>query len=436
MPVRITDVAGKSRFFRNGDEIVSIDGMPVEDQLDILFLTGEEQRSAHFAVRRADGTAASRLLTIRSFVQARLVFEAMQFKRCRSRCIFCFVDQMPPGLRPTLYEKDDDYRLSFLYGNYITLNDVGDREIERMLSLHLSPLYVSVHAVRRRVRERLFGRHMRGDLLETISRLAGGGVTIHAQVVLLPGVNDGPILDETVDALFDFYPAVRSVAVVPVGLTRHRDTLPRIERVGERTARALIRWAEKRRDSFVSLTGGDHFLCLSDEWYLLARRKLPPLESYGELWQLANGVGMCRTFLESIRQDVRRLRDRKSRPVDMTIVTGTLGGRFLRRYVLPLLASHLPAFAVKLLVVRNRLFGSSVGVSGLLAGRDIINAFRRRGTETGCLVLPPNAVNYRGLLIDDFSPDGIGRKLGFPVLVPECTFLEDRIVQTCGGGTR
>lgn len=413
---------------------MSIDGIPVEDQLDIIFLTGEEQGSARFAVRRADGTAASRLLSIPSFVQARLAFEEMRFKHCRSRCIFCFVDQMPAGLRPALYEKDDDYRLSFLYGNYITLNDIGDREIERILSLHLSPLYVSVHAVDRHVRERLFGRRMRGDILETISRLARGGITIHVQVVLLPGINDGPLLDETVDALFDFFPAVRSLAVVPVGLTRHRDTLPRIERVGEQAACALIRWAEKRQNSSARPTGGDRFLYLSDEWYLLARRKLPPLESYGELWQLANGVGMCRAFLESIRRDVRRSRDREPRPVDITIVTGTLGGRFLRRYVLPLIESQLSTCAVKLLVVKNRLFGSEVGVSGLLAGRDIIAAFRRRGTDTDCLVLPPNAVNYEGLLIDDFTPDGIGRELGLPVLVPENTFLEDRIIQTCRGG--
>ena len=410
--------------------------MPVEDQLDIIFLTGEEQGSVRFAVRRADGASASRLLSIRSLAKARLVFEEMRFKRCRSRCIFCFVDQMPAGLRPALYEKDDDYRLSFLYGNYITLNDIGDREVERILSLHLSPLYVSVHAVSKQVRESLFGRRMRGDIVETISRLAEGGITVHAQVVLLPGINDGPVLDETVDALFDFFPAVSSVAVVPVGLTRHRDTLPRIERVGEQTARALIRWAGKRRNSFAGLTGGNYFLYLSDEWYLFARRKLPPIESYGELWQLANGVGMCRTFLESIRHDMHRLRDRKPQPINMTIVTGTLGGRFMRRYVLPLIESYLSACTLQLLVVRNRLFGSEVSVSGLLAGRDIIAAFRRRGTDTDCLVLPPNAVNYKGLLIDDFNPDGIGRELGLPVLVPETTFLEDRIIQTCGGGTR
>ena len=436
MPVRIKNIAGVTRFFREGDEIVSIDGNPVEDQFDILFLTGEEEGSARFAVRRADGAAASRVISIRSFERARLVFEEMRFKRCHSRCIFCFVDQMPAGLRPSLYEKDDDYRLSFLYGNYSTLNDVGDREIERILALNLSPLYVSVHAVDKHIRERLFGRRLRGNIGEAIARLARGGVTIHAQVVLVPGVNDGAVLDETVEALFAHFPAVRSVAVVPVGLTRHREKLPAIECVTEQSARALIRWAGERQDSFKRMTGGDEFLYLSDEWYLLARRKLPPAESYGEFWQLANGVGMCRRFIESIRRDVERLRDRGGRRFDMTIITGTLGGRFMRRYVLPLIGSRLTGCAFRLLVVRNRLFGNGVGVSGLLAGRDIVAAFRRRGTETGCLVLPPNTVNHDGLLIDDLSPEMIGRELGLPVLVPERTFLENRILRACTGGTQ
>ncbi len=409
--------------------------MPVEDQLDIVFLTdGETNR--RFTVRRTGGEFVSRILSPGSFKKAKLVLEEMEFERCHSRCIFCFVDQMPGGLRPSLYEKDDDYRLSFLFGNYITLNDIGRRDIERILALHLSPLYISVHAIDRRIRERLFGRRLRRDIRKTIGTLARGGVTIHAQVVLIPGVNDGMVLDGTIEQLFAFFPAVRSVAVVPVGLTDHRDGLPVLETVTERSARALIRWAEKKGESFEYKTGGDRFLYLSDEWYLLARRVLPANEAYGEFWQSANGVGMCRRFIESVQRDAEDLRRRDVPPFDMTIVTGALGGRFMRRYVVPLLTSRLPACRLQLLVVRNRLFGNRVGVSGLLAGRDIIRTFRRRGKATSCLVLPPNSVNHDGLLIDDLRPDDIGRELGVPVLVSEDTFLEDRIVRGCGGGER
>lgn len=414
---------------------MSINETPVEDQLDVVFLT-EEEKSCRFTVRRTGGEVNSRVLSPGSFARAKLVLEEMEFERCHSQCIFCFVDQMPSGLRPSLYEKDDDYRLSFLFGNYITLNDIGRRDIERILALHLSPLYISVHAIDRRVRERLFGRRLRKDIKKTIDTLARGGVTIHAQVVLIPGVNDGSVLDETIDELFMFFPAVRSVAVVPVGLTNHRAGLPVIEPVTERFARALIHWSEERTESFEYKTGGERFLYLSDEWYLLARRVLPPYEAYGEFWQIANGVGICRRFIESIEHEAEKLRKRAAPPFEMTVVTGVLGGRFMRRYVLPLLASRLPACRLHLLVVRNRLFGKSVGVSGLLAGRDIIRTFRRRGTATSCLVLPPNAVNHDGILIDDLSSGDIGRELGVPVLVPEDTFLEYHIVRACTGRER
>jgi putative radical SAM enzyme (TIGR03279 family) len=414
---------------------VSINERPVEDQLDIVFLT-EGETSRRFTVRRTGGEVVSRILSPGSFKRAKLVLEEMEFERCHSRCIFCFVDQMPNGLRPSLYEKDDDYRLSFLFGNYITLNDIGKRDIERILALHLSPLYISVHAIDRRVRERLFGRRLRRDIKKTIDTLARGGVTIHAQVVLVPGINDGAVLDETIEELFAFFPAVRSVAVVPVGLTDHRAGLPVIEPATERSARALIRWAEKKRESFEYKTGGERFLYLSDEWYLLARRVLPSYEAYGEFWQIANGVGICRRFIESVEHDAEKLRNRAAPPFGMTIVTGALGGRFMRRYVVPLLASRLPACRLQLLVVRNRLFGNRVGVSGLLAGRDIIRTFRRRGKATSCLVLPPNAVNHDGLLIDDLSPGDIGLELGVPVLMPEDTFLEDHVVRACGGSER
>ncbi len=435
MSVRIKAAAGDSPFFRAGDVIVSIDETPVEDQLDVVFLTdGEESR--RFTVRRAGGELVSRILSRGSFKRAKLVLEEMEFERCRSRCIFCFVDQMPGGLRSSLYEKDDDYRLSFLFGNYVTLNDIGRRDIERILALHLSPLYISVHAIDRRIRERLFGRRLRRDIRKTIDTLARGGVTIHAQVVLIPGVNDGTVLDETIEELFAFFPAVRSVAVVPVGLTDHRAGLPAIESATERCARGLIHWAEERGESFVYETGGERFVYLSDEWYLLARRVLPAYEAYGGFWQTANGVGTCRRFIEAVKRHAEKLRSRAVPPFNMTIVTGALGGRFMRRYVVPLLASRLPACHLRLLVVRNRLFGHRVGVSGLLAGRDIIGTFRRRGKAASCLVLPPNAVNHDGLLIDNLSPDDIGRELGVPVLVPEDTFLEDRIVRACGGNER
>jgi putative radical SAM enzyme (TIGR03279 family) len=430
MTVRIAYVEGESVFFCPGDEIVSIDGFKVADQLDLLFHQGQKS-SAVYSVRRSDGRIVSRRLSSASFNRSRLGFEEMSFKRCGSRCIFCFVDQMPPGLRASLYEKDDDFRLSFLFGNYVTLNNVSDRELRRIIDQRLSPLYISVHAVDRALRERIFGVPQRRDILDTMRRLARGDIGMHTQIVLMPGVNDGHALDRTVDAMFELYPSCRSVAVVPVGLTAHREGLPELRSVTARESRSLIEWARSRRKEFLSLTGGEFFLHLADEFYLIAGRELPPFDSYDDFPQISNGIGMCRMFIEAVKGDLKRLGSGTSAGGSMTVVTGALGGRMLRRYVLPLIAESQPDLCIELLVVRNSTFGAKVTVSGLMAGADIVSAARRKGAGSGCLVIPPNALNHQGLLIDDMKPGDISKALGVPVVTARSTFLERTVLRKC-----
>jgi len=432
MAVRIEEVRGTSAAFRPGDEIVSMDGEPVEDQLDVLFRAAGE-RSALFGLRRRGVTRLERV-SPEAFDRARLVFEPMRFARCKSRCIFCFMDQMPPGMRPSLYEKDDDYRLSFLFGNYVTLTNATEREMRRIIDLGLSPIYISVHAVRAAVRERIFGRPVRRNILRDMKRLARRGITMHAQVVVIPGVNDGRILEETVARLGELYPACRSVALVPVGLTKHRKGLPAIRALSSADARAIIRWAEGKRRAFFEKTGGEHFLHLADEFYLLARRAFPPEAEYDDFPQLANGVGMCRLFLKNLRLDASRLGAAAAAPARLTIVTGKLAARFMRSAVAPLVRERAPRLELDFLVVPNRLFGRRVGVSGLLSGEDILRAALERGRPRGCLVLPPNALNHEGLLLDCLRPEDLERALGVPVVVPRGTFLERRVLARCREG--
>ena len=429
MTVRIARIDGAPGFFKAGDDIVSIGSRPVEDQLDVLFRTAGEG-GARFTLRRGTRTH-TRFLSFGAFARARLVFEPMRFIRCRSSCIFCFMDQMPEGLRRSLYEKDDDYRLSFLFGNFITLNDASDRDIKRIIELTLSPLYVSVHAASRSTRERLFGRPMRRDIMKDLARLARGGITMHAQIVLVPGVNDGAVLRETVRKLFSLYPACRSVAIVPVGLTRHRERLPRLRGVTVRESRALIDWAERERERYSRKTGGDPFLHLADEFYLATNRALPSAETYADFPQLANGVGMCRHFLEKIEEDIGRLKRRPPGKTSMTVVTGTLGAMFLRRYVAPTFRERVPSVSLRILAVRNRLLGPCVGVSGLLSGRDILRSAKRSRTRASCLVIPANALNHNRLFLDDVRPADIERELGVPVVVARTTFLENRVMRRC-----
>jgi putative radical SAM enzyme (TIGR03279 family) len=432
MPVTVKSLEGVSRTFRPGDEILSIDGRPVRDQLDLLYNTAGEGR-ALFEIRKSDGRIVEKGVSLGRFRRTGLVFEEMRFKRCRSKCIFCFVDQMPRGLRSTLYFKDDDFRLSFLFGNYITLNDVSGRDIARIIEMHLSPLYISVHSVDPGIRERLFGKSLRRDILADIGKLAAAGITMHAQIVLVPGINDGPVMEETIRSLFDHYPAVRSVSVVPVGLTGHREGLEELRGVTPVEARRIIDTAAVLREEFMNRTPGERFVHLADELYLLSGRTIPEEEAYDGYPQLANGVGMCRTFVDRIKDDIERLRGTIRKNVRMTIVTGVLGAKFMRRYILPLVAEALPKLDIDIAVVRNRLFGRSVGVSGLLAGGDMMHTLNKREGTAECIVIPPNALNSDGLLIDDMRPREIGRAIGARVLVPKASFFERRIVRACAG---
>ncbi len=428
MTVRIDRVEGKPGFFRPGDEIVAIDSRPIEDQLDALFFTAGKGKAC-FSILR-DGRPRSRTLTFAAFARERIVFDAMRFIPCRSKCIFCFMDQMPPGMRQSLYEKDDDYRLSFLFGNFITLNDLRERDLARIVELRLSPLYVSVHAVQKSVRERLFGRPVRRNILEDLRRLARAGIVMHAQIVLVPGVNDGAALRETVRELAALYPACASVAVVPVGVTRHRTGLPRLRRVTVAESRALLDWAGRERDRLRKRTGGDCVLHLADEFYLATNRVLPATHEYGDFPQLSNGVGTCRSFLAELERDIERAERRANNPRIVTVATGVLGARFLRRYAVPLIAKRLPRLSLRIIVVRNRLLGPSVTVSGLLSGADIIRS-ALRDRAAGCLVIPPNAVNHEGRFIDDMNARDIERELGIPVVVARSTFLENRVSKGC-----
>jgi len=430
MPVRIAHIGGSSGFFREGDKIVGIDSNPIADQLDLHFNLPEEG-SALFSVERPDGRRVSRRLRIETYERAGLVLERMRFTRCRSRCPFCFVEQMPPGLRCALYEKDDDYRLSFLFGNFITLNDVTDAEIRRIVDMRLSPLYVSVHALDPAVRERLFGRPMRRDIRAILSELASNGITMHSQIVLVPGLNDGNVLEETVRGLFDLYPACRSLAIVPVGLTSHREGLARLDGVTAAEAAALVSWTSRERGRFREKTDGESFLHLSDEFYLMSGEGLPAAGEYDGYPQIANGVGMCRLFLEELEEGIERLAKRGGRELSLGVVTGDLGEIFLRRYAIPAVERSLPWLRIEVIRVENRLFGATVGVSGLIAGADIIEA--AAGIGASCVVLPPNALNHDGLLIDDMKPDELEAKIGLPVIVPESTFLERSVISACEG---
>lgn len=366
-----------------GDVLLQINGHPLRDVLDVQFYAADEQLA--LLVRRGEQETLCRVE--RQYdVPLGLDFSTPTFdglRRCHNRCEFCFVAQMPPGLRRSLYVRDDDYRYSVLYGSFITLTNLTPDDWARLEEQRLSPLYVSVHATDRDLRRELLNGGDIPDILEQLDRLAGWGIQIHAQIVLVPGVNDGPALLGTVRDLVDRYPALQSIGIVPVGLTRHHRGHCRGYTPGE--ARYLI-------DQITPLQGeyrvryGLSLVYLADEWYLLAGTDVPPDETYDEYPQIENGIGLVRQLLEDAhRVEVRGSRAAASR---CTLACGTLVGPTMRQVAGRLAAAS--GVAIEVVPVPNRLFGEQVTVSGLLGGEDVIAALQ--GRKLGDLVFLPGAM--------------------------------------------
>ncbi|MCL6635142.1 MAG: DUF512 domain-containing protein [Peptococcaceae bacterium] len=388
-----------------GDRIVSVNGEPVRDIIDYRFLETEESLTVE--VKKAGGEEW--VLDIeKDFDQGLgLDFGPEGFGRtirCRNKCVFCFVDQMPPGLRKTLYIKDDDYRLSFWSGNFITLTNLGDGELHRIAAQRLSPLYISVHTTNGALREKMLGNSRAGLIMEQLRYLAGAGIEMHTQAVLCPGLNDGEELARTADDLAGLWPAVRSLAVVPVGLTRFRQGLYPLRAFGPDEARRLLRWAGARQEEFLRGLGYP-FLFASDEFYLLCGEPVPPAERYADFPQTENGVGLVRLFLDEW-EEVRGGLPRQVAPMKATLATGVLAEALLRPVAARL--NGIKGLAVTLKVIENRFFGSQVTVAGLITGGDLL-AQIRPGEAGDLLVLPSvtlkeeEAVFLDGLTVQDLS---------------------------------
>ena len=381
-----------------GDVLVAVNGQPLKDYLDYLYVASEGVYSVH--VRRACGEEV--VFEFEEPVSLGVELEQIRPKRCKCRCIFCFMDQMPKGLRRTLYLKDDDYRLSFLYGNYITLVGMSEGDWERIGRMRLSPLYVSVHATHPEVRAFMMGHPEAALIMDGLRRLIDMGVVVHAQIVVCPGVNDGAVLEGSIEELAALYPGVRSVAVVPVGVTKYRDGLFPIRPVGKEEAEDILRLVLARGEECIKSLGS-RFVFPADELFIKAGRPFPSLGFYEELWQLEDGVGMVPMFLESVRHIGRRLRG-------VLFATGVDFAPFLEWALHKASVEHEGVVAVS-----NVFFGNTVTVTGLLTGVDIVESCKDK--EGDVLVLPEVLFNDDGLTIDDMSAGEIGERLGKKVVV-------------------
>ncbi len=377
-----------------GTELLSVNGRELEDFLDWEFLTAEEQIILH--VRHPDGEEIEYDIERPLSEPLGVSLEPARIRRCANRCDFCFVDGLPDGLRDVLYIRDDDYRLSFRYGNFATLTNLKPHDVDRIIEYRLSPLYVSVHATDPVVRRYLLRNPTAPEILPQLRTFADHGIEFHTQVVMSPGVNDGPVLRRTLTDLFDFGPAILGCSVVPVGLTEYS----KHHLVREPTAdecRAAIRLIEER--SAVALAERHrHWAYGADELYLRAGVELPAAEIYDDFDQIENGVGSVRWLQQRIAGQAEAMVGWSGRRVG--VVTGTAMGQLMPMVLEPL--RRLTGAEFDLIALVNPLFGASVTTAGLLPGRAFAEALAAR-RDLDLVLLPGEAVNDDGLFIDSMS---------------------------------
>ncbi len=403
---------GEALGLRVGDRLLALDGHPLRDVIDLQFYGAEEEVALVVERQGAEHTLRGQRRYSQGWGVAfsEPVFDGL--RTCGNHCPFCFVTGLPPGLRPSLYVRDDDYRLSFLYGNFITLTNLEERDWQRLAEQRLSPLYVSVQATEPDLRRRLLGGRPIPDVRAQIRRLGELGIAVHGQVVVCPGLNDGPALEQTVSDLWALRDTVESVALVPVGLTRHHPL--RLRPLTAEQAQAVLTFADGwRRRAYREV--GRRFLYPSDELYLLAGCALPSARSYDGFPQLANGVGLVRRFLDGWKRQRRRLMrpDAPRAAVhSATLVSGWGFLPFLSEVAAGL--SRLLGVDCRTVGVENRLFGPDVTVAGLLAAQDVVAQLA--GQDLGeRVVLPRSMFDAAGeRTLDDWTPERIVAALGRP----------------------
>lgn len=399
-----------------GDRLLTVNTAPVRDFLD-LFLA-EQQEDLLLVIEKHDGDVWELEIEKESGESLGLALDHGGPKQCGNNCVFCFVHQLPKGMRRTLYIKDEDFRFSYIYGAYVTLSNIVESDIQRIIDQQLSPLYVSVHATEETLRTRLLGRPS-PEILPLLHRLTEAGIEIHTQIVVCPDYNDGAALEQTISDLFAMAPGIRSLAVVPVGLTGHRERLPELRVPDQGEADAILRVVEHWQQQALQETGR-RFVFAADEIYLKAGVEFPQLDDYEDLPQIENGVGQVVLFREQAQQALLEA-DQLQLPVSVSTFTGVSFYPELQQFLNRL--AEATTCRVGLFEVENRFFSGEVTVAGLLTGRDILQ--RLRGEELGEALLVPDVVLRDGeeVFLDDMTLETLALELGLPCIkIPSTPF--------------
>ena len=398
-----------------GDVLVSINGQPVEDVFDYRYLMNDEV--VELLIRKKNGEEWE--LEVEKDYEDDLGVEFENslmddYRSCSNHCIFCFIDQMPPNMRETLYFKDDDSRLSFLQGNYVTLTNMSEYDLDRIIKFHLSPINVSFQTMNPELRCKMLHNRFAGDALKKVDKLYQGGVIMNGQIVLCKGVNDRDELEYSLEKLSEYAPVLQSVSVVPVGLSKYRDGLYPLEPFDREDAEYLIEQVE-RWQKIMMERHGIHFIHASDEWYILAGKKLPEETRYDGYLQLENGVGMMRLLETEVKERLAGL-EGDNREFTASVATGKLAAPFIQQYM-KLIQEKFPNIKVNVYTIRNDFFGERITVSGLITGADLREQLKDR--ELGEKVLIPCNMLRSGedVFLDDLTVDDIREALGTELVV-------------------
>ena len=392
-----------------GDIIVSIDGQKLKDILDFKFLSASDEYELE--VLKKDGSTEIIEIINEDYEELGVEFENGLLDRpqvCKNKCMFCFVDQLPRNcMRKTLYFKDDDYRLSALMGNYITLTNLDEEDIDRIVRMHLPRINISIHSVNPEIRSKLLN-HKNADVMPYVKRFAEAGISMDCQVVCCPGINDGDDLDNTISTLAEYYPQVQSLSVVPVGLTKYREHLPNLTRFDKIKAEQLIRQVEEHQkkcfDKF-----GSHFVYASDEFYVKADYPVPPTDVYESFLQIENGVGLLASLKDEFEQakiNFKKFNGKK------TIATGVSAAPFIKELVDSVTDN------VNVVAIKNNFLGETITVAGLITAGDLIEQLKE--TELGDeLLIPRVMLNHDMVFLDDKTVEDVENALNIKVVTVE-----------------
>lgn len=399
-----------------GDILVSANGKEIVDIIDYKYITTDEY--VMLLIQKPDGELWEIEIEKEYAEDIGLTFTNPLIdsaKSCHNNCIFCFIDQLPKGMRPTLYFKDDDSRLSFLQGNFITLTNLSDEEIDRIIEYRISPVNISVHTTNPELRKKMLNNKNAGKIYDILKRFNSVNIEMNCQIVLVPHVNDGVELERTLTDLSKLYPNVNSVAVVPIGVTKFREGLHPVDTFNKETSTDMIGVIEKVQKKFLKDLE-TRFVFASDEFYVLADREVPTEDEYEGFAQLENGVGLIRNFQSEVERELEDLEGELLLDREYIIPTGTLAYEFMEK-ISKLMMANFKGLKIKVIAIKNKFFGETITVAGLLTATDIIDQLKGIDLGDGLIITKDMLKADEDIFLDNITLEGLKEKLGTDIKV-------------------